>query len=401
MKKLLSVFASLLIATTAYCQNQPFWLGADISGTTELEARGEKLYNAKGEIRENTALMHELGLNAVRLRVWVNPQRKGCGSYSDPADVLVKAKAAHEAALNIMVDFHYSDFFVDPGVQTTPALWKNMSLDELKTAVANHTADVLQALKDEGIEPRWVQVGNETNNGMLWPTGKIDWDKSGTERYANYVALNNAGYDAVKSVFRNAKVILHIANAYNAGSWDGWFFKDITAAGAKFDIIGLSHYPDYEQWNSNVDDAVSNANAANSVATLGKLYNVPVMICETGYSTYDPERARTVMQDLLKRMEAIPQCAGIFYWEPETDGKWKPAYYNNIGWDAYSMGAFSEGRPTAVLDPFKDGNGAVSEIAADNAADEWFDLQGRKVIHPERGVYIRKQGADTQKVVLR
>ena len=65
------------------------------------------------------------------------------------------------------------------------------------------------------------------------------------------------------------------------------------------------------------------------------------------------------------------------------------------------MGAFSEGRPTAVLDPFKDGNGAVSEIAADNAADEWFDLQGRKVIHPERGVYIRKQGADTQKVVLR
>lgn len=216
-----------------------------------------------------------------------------------------------------------------------------MSLDELKTAVASHTTDVLQALKNEGIEPLWVQVGNETNNGMLWPTGKIDWNKSGTERYADYVALNNAGYDAVKRVFPNAKVILHIANAYNAGSWDGWFFKDITAAGAKFDIIGLSHYPDYEQWNSNADDAVSNANAANSVAALGKLYNVPVMICETGYSTYDPERARTVMQDLLKRMEAIPQCAGIFYWEPETDGKWKPAYYSNIGWNAYSMGAFS------------------------------------------------------------
>lgn len=392
---------ALLILTLNSTKANALVRGADISWCTEMENDGVKFYNTNGRETDIFALMKEIGMSAIRLRVWVDPATIGYGAYSDKADVVEKAKRAHGNGLDIMVDFHYSDFFVDPGVQTTPALWKNMSLDELKTAVANHTADVLQALKDEGIEPRWVQVGNETNNGMLWPTGKIDWDKSGTERYANYVALNNAGYDAVKSVFRNAKVILHIANAYNAGSWDGWFFKDITAAGAKFDIIGLSHYPDYEQWNSNVDDAVSNANAANSVATLGKLYNVPVMICETGYSTYDPERARTVMQDLLKRMEAIPQCAGIFYWEPETDGKWKPAYYNNIGWEAYSMGAFSEGRPTAALDPFRDGNGAVSEIAADNAADEWFDLQGWKVIHPERGVYIRKQGADTQKVVLR
>ena len=107
------------------------------------------------------------------------------------------------------------------------------------------------------------------------------------------------------------------------------------------------------------------------------------------------------MHDLLNRLEAIPQCAGIFYWEPETDGQWKPAYYNNIGWDAYSMGAFSGGRPTAALDPFKDGNGTVAEIAAPDTAAEWFDLQGRKVNNPEKGIYIRKQGADTQKVVLR
>ena len=373
--------------------------GADISWCTEMENDGAAFYDSNGRETDIFALMKEIGMSAVRLRVWVDPASIGYGSYSDKADVVAKAKRAHNNGLDIMIDFHYSDFFVDPGVQTTPALWKNMSLDELKTAVANHTADVLQALKDEGIEPRWVQVGNETNNGMLWPTGKIDWGKNVTERYANYVALNNAGYDAVKSVFSNAKVILHIANAYNAGSWDGWFFKDITAAGARFDIIGLSHYPDYEQWDSSADNAVSNANAANSVATLGKLYNVPVMICETGYSIYDPERARTVMHDLLNRLEAILQCAGIFYWEPETDGQWKPAYYSNIGWNAYSMGAFSEGRPTAALDPFKDGNGTVAEIATSDAA-EWFDLQGRKVNNPEKGIYIRKQGADTQKVVL-
>ena len=241
---------ALLILTLNSTKASALVRGADISWCTEMENDGVKFYDTNGRETDIFALLKEIGMSAVRLRVWVDPASIGYGAYSDKADVVAKAKRAHSNGLDIMIDFRYSDFFVDPGVQTTPALWKNMSLDELKTAVANHTADVLQALKDEDIEPRWVQVGNETNNGMLWPTGKIDWDKSGTERYANYVALNNAGYDAVKSVFRNAKVILHIANAYNAGSWDGWFFKDITAAGARFNIIGLSHYPDYEQWDS-------------------------------------------------------------------------------------------------------------------------------------------------------
>ena len=118
--------------------------------------------------------------------------------------MIVKAVRAKDLGMDVMVDFHYSDFWADPSKQVKPVAWKDMDLGQLKEAIRNHTTEALQALKAKGVTPKWVQVGNETNNGMLWPTGKIDWDKSGTERYANYVALNNAGYDAVKSVFRNA-----------------------------------------------------------------------------------------------------------------------------------------------------------------------------------------------------
>ena len=158
---------ALLILTLNSTKANALVRGADISWCTEMENDGVKFYNTNGRETDIFALMKEIGMSAIRLRVWVDPATIGYGAYSDKADVVEKAKRAHGNGLDIMVDFHYSDFFVDPGVQTTPALWKNMSLDELKTAVANHTADVLQALKDEGIEPRWVQVGNETNNGML------------------------------------------------------------------------------------------------------------------------------------------------------------------------------------------------------------------------------------------
>ncbi len=183
MKKLLSVFASLLIATTAYCQNQPFWLGADISGTTELEARGEKLYNAKGEIRENTALMHELGLNAVRLRVWVNPR----GGWSGAQDVLEMAKRARYYGMAVMIDFHYSDWWADPGKQPIPALWQYLALGEVKQKLWEHTHDVLQLLKDNHIDVRWVQVGNETTHGFLWPIARAE------DNMENYAILTETG----------------------------------------------------------------------------------------------------------------------------------------------------------------------------------------------------------------
>lgn len=377
-----------------------FVKGADVSWCTEMEHDGVRFRDADGNEADIFKIVKGLGMGAVRLRVWVDPAAT-YGPYCDLADVLAKARRASSQGLDIMIDFHYSDVFTDPGAQATPSQWQGCDLQQLTAEVATHTTAVLQTLKAEGIAPKWVQVGNETNNGMLWPAGKIDWEKSGALRYASYVALSNAGYDAVKSVLPEAKVIVHIANAYNAGDWDGWFVNDFIAAGGKLDMIGLSHYPDYDRWDSSDADAVSNANAAASVETLGRRYSIPVMICETGFSNYDAGRASAAMSDLLKRMKAQPSCAGVFYWEPEADGVWKPAYYDKVGWDAYTMGAFANGRPTAALDAFGEADGGITAIEADNTEGEaeWFDLAGRRVAEPSSaGLYIRRMGNSVEKV---
>lgn len=402
MKRFSTATLLMLLLTTVQAQNTTFARGADISWCTEMEADGHKFYTTDGIETDIFALMKEIGMNAIRLRVWVNPTLYGYGAWCDKADVVAKAKRAHEQGLDLMIDFHYSDFFADPGSQTIPLDWKDYDLEQVKTAVADHTKDVLQALKDEGIEPRWVQVGNETNNGMLWKTGEIDWKKSGKARYTNYATLSNAGYDAVKAILPNTYVIVHIAGAYNAADYQGWFYKEFKEAGGKFDMIGLSHYPDWDNWNSDKSDVASNKNAANSVKTLGDLFNVPVMIVETGFSVYDPVKGSEVMTDLFSRTKDLPQCAGIFYWEPEADVSWKPAYYETMGWDEYGLGAFNiYGEPTAILDAFKDETTAINSINTEKDAPvKWYDLQGRELNTPSKGLLIMKKGSQTRKVFI-
>ena len=208
--------------TTAFTQ------GADISWVTEMEAAGQKFYNADGQETDCFRLMQELGMDAIRLRVWVDPK----DGWSGKQDVVAKACRAHALGMDLMIDFHYSDSWADPGQQFKPAAWQGLSADELKVAIRNHTTDVLQALKAEGIEPRWVQVGNEIRPGMLWDedaarSGAMydirECDVKGLNSTStavkyrknvnNLAAFVNAGYDAVKEVFPQCTVIVHLDNA--------------------------------------------------------------------------------------------------------------------------------------------------------------------------------------------
>ncbi len=379
MRKILLAFF-ICFVTCVHAQTPSFTCGVDISWCTEMEADGRTFRNSTGTETDIFALMKELGMNAVRLRVWVNPTRYGYGAWCDKADVLQKARRAHAQGLDLMIDFHYSDFFADPGRQTKPLDWEDYSTAQIKTAITQHTVDVLQALKDEGIIPRWVQVGNETNSGMIWEDGRIDWNKTGTARFTDYVALSNAGYEAVKSVLPDALVIVHLGGAESAQC----FFGDFQAAGGKVDMIGLSHYPTADEWNSVAQSAThSNINAAQWVAQAAQSFGVPVMICETGFDVSNPDLANSVMTDLFNRMTAIPQCAGIFYWEPETDGVWRPACYAQFGWEAYRMGAFTtNGQPTAALDAFADFPTETTTISSELPT-------GTKVFHAGQLFVIR------------
>jgi arabinogalactan endo-1,4-beta-galactosidase len=246
-----------------------------------------------------------------------------------------------------MIDFHYSDFFADPGRQNIPIDWKDSDFEQMNQAVANHTTDVLSALKNEGVTPEWIQVGNETRNGMLWPMGKL-WDNNGDlpNGWKNYAALTTAGYNACKAVFPDALVIVHIDNAYENNNW---FFRKLQYHGGKFDMIGLSHYPMMKQWSGKDWDEM-NALAATNIKLLHAEFNCPIMVVEIGTMASTEEKAAEVILDFRQRVDTLDYMKGIFYWEPQVYNNWRPNEYIELGWGAYNMGAFtSKGQPNNAL----------------------------------------------------
>lgn len=320
--------------------------GADLSWLTEQEQMGVLFYDSLGQAQECMALLKDYGMTAVRLRVWVNHPT---GGWCNKEDVVVKAKRAAALGLHVMIDFHYSDDFADPSKQVTPTAWKSYALDELKTAVATHTTDVLTALQQEGVTPDWIQIGNETRCGMLWPTGRL-WDNTGDlpNGWKNYAALTTAGYDAAKAIFPEATVIVHIDNAYENNNW---FFRKLKQNGGKFDAIGLSHYPMMKDW-SGKDWQEMNKLATNNIKLLYGEFNCPIIMAEIGTlsAANQVPTAVKVIADLRSRLDNLDYFQGYFYWEPQCYGGWKPAEYTAKGWGAYNMGAFtSKGQPNAAL----------------------------------------------------
>jgi len=316
-------------ATPTGAEQDSFAKGADISWITEMEAAGIPFYNKAGIAVDGIKLLHSLGMNSVRLRVWVDPVNGWCNKE----DVLVKAYRAHHLGMRMMIDFHYSDSWADPGQQNKPAAWEPLSLDELKIAVHEHTVDVLQLLKDNDITAEWVQVGNETGNGMLWEDGKA------SENMANYAALNNAGYDAVKTVFPDAKVIVHVHNGFD-NSLFRWLFDGLKSNGGKWDVIGMSLYPDKDNWQDLTQQCLDN------MQDMIDRYDSEIMICEVGMSWDEEVAAAAFLTELIQKGRQFPEhkVLGVFYWEP----------LSYAGWNGYTLGAMDDsGRPTNALEAFK------------------------------------------------
>lgn len=335
-----------------------FALGADISWTTKLESEDETFYNSAGETRECTALMKEIGMNAIRLRVWVDPTEGWCNA----GDVLVKAQRAQKLGMRLMIDFHYSDSWADPDTQVIPAAWLEYDTEELAQAVTSHTTEVLTILKENGVSNvEWVQVGNEVTRGMLQHTeSDPDTDAGTTEsEYGgsisdhpqNFVTFVNAGYDAVKAVYPDAMVIVHVDQGHNFSRSNA--FNVLQSNDGKYDVIGLSIYP------NGVDSRITDC--VNNIATFYGTYGKEVMICEVGMEYDDPDTAYSQLTELITGAKASGHCLGVFYWEPEA-----PAGYNN----GYTMGAFDNGMPTHALDAFTEAAAADSGSSEDSGSNE-------------------------------
>jgi arabinogalactan endo-1,4-beta-galactosidase len=305
--------------------------GADVSWVTQMESSGLKFYNSGGTQQDLFTILKGLNINSIRLRVWVNPS----AGWNNTADVVAKAKRAAAAGMSIMIDFHYSDTWADPGHQAKPGAWANESTSALYTSEYNYTISTLNSLKSAGVTPTWVQVGNETNDGMMWQDGRIS---AGSTNALNFTYMANTGYNATKLVFPNAKVVVHIANGYNNADFR-YIFDILKANGAKYDVIGMSLYPTTSNWSSLNSQCLTNMN--DMVSRYGK----QVMICEAGMSESAATTCKSFLSDLITKVKSVSSGngLGVFYWEPEA--------YNN--WQGYGLGAFDpSGKPTVALTAF-------------------------------------------------
>jgi arabinogalactan endo-1,4-beta-galactosidase len=355
--------------------------GGDLSGLAKNEDLGANYAAADGTPGDAVQILADAGMNLGRLRVWVNP----ADGYNDAAHVVATAKRIKAAGMQLLVDFHYSDRWADPGAQTVPAAWASFTPAQLAVAVHDHTRAVLDALAAAGITADYVQVGNEINPGMLWPSGQT-WDVNPSDgvtgaQWDNLASFLTAGAQAVREVSPATRVILHLTNINNGIGSLTWWFDEITARAVPFDVIGLSYYG---YWHGSLADL------QGAISTLSARYDRDVMVVETAYpftladDTPTWENVINLPSELVAGYPATPagQAAeqravqdavasspggrglGTVYWEPA----WTSVAGN--GWDPADPASGNAWENQALFD--FDGRllPAAAELAPDAAAPD-------------------------------
>jgi diguanylate cyclase (GGDEF)-like protein len=313
--------------------NWKFVKGADISSLPEHLDGGERFYTADGRCVDAFTLLKENNVNSIRLRIWNDPSSvEEAKGYCDLAHTIEMAKKIKENHMHFMLDFHYSDYWADPGQQRKPHAWEELSFEELKEAVYSFTREVLVALEDAGCLPDIVQVGNEIRSGMLFPDGAVP-------NYANLAELLNAGIRAVREISRDIAVMIHLDQGGRFYCLKEWFDAEFAAGLAPIDAIGISFY---SFWHGTFMDL------KNSMEQLIERYHLPVYVVETAHPWRHCEHEH-VSEDLMKTaglpagceeqkksLQMVMQIAssvskelptGVYYWEPlcipgKTYGSW-------------------------------------------------------------------------------
>ncbi|MGW4638900.1 glycosyl hydrolase 53 family protein [Sphaerisporangium sp. NPDC004334] len=331
--------------------------GADVSTLAKSEAYGGVYYGSDGARRDALSVLRSSGANYARLKVWVRP----ADGYNDKAHVLAMARRVKALGMGLLVDFHYSDRWADPGTQTKPASWASLPFDQLRQAVYDHTYDVLNALKAQGTTADMAQIGNEINDGMLWEDGRA------SANFGRLAQLLNAGSDAVKAVSSSTKVVVHLAEGGN-NSLFRWFFDNARNNGVRYDVIGASYY---SYWHGTLASMQAN------LLDIRSRYGKPVFLAETAYpfttgnddgepniittatpyTGYPATQAgqAAMFRDVLSTAQAAG-ALGAFYWEPTwtavTGNGWDPENPGSgNGWDNQALFDFNN-RPTAAMAQF-------------------------------------------------
>ncbi|HWB27002.1 MAG TPA: glycosyl hydrolase 53 family protein [Chitinophagaceae bacterium] len=342
MKKIITIFISLVLLAgcaankAAHKSKQPFFAkGADIGWLPQMEATGYKFYNSKGVEEDCFKILKDHGINTIRLRTWVNPSNDPASGHCSKDETVAMAVRARQWGMKVMIDFHYSDSWADPGKQRKPKAWEGHDFPTLLQDLYNYTFDVMSALKKNGVTPEWVQVGNETAGGMIYPEGS-------TKNWNTLAKLINKGYEAIKAVSPATKVILHVDQGNNNARFRRWF-DSATAHNAKYDVIGLSYYPYWLQGNP--DYTLSIDDLGNNLKDMASRYGKEVMVVEVGGEDNKVQNTYDMLMAVQKKVKEVPgnKGLGVIYWEPEGARSW--SHYALSAWG-------DDGKPTRALDAF-------------------------------------------------
>jgi arabinogalactan endo-1,4-beta-galactosidase len=305
------------------------YLGADISALARIE-QGGGVFRDSGHVRDAIAILKSHGANTFRLRIFVNPNDSDV-QVNDLPYTLALAGRVKAAGAKLLLDFHYSDTWADPGHQTTPAAWAALGYDSLAAQVERYTAGVVAQLKHAGALPDIVQVGNEIDAGMLWPIGQLTGTVDSLTQWTQFTGLLKAAIQGVRDSLApsdSVRIMLQYSLGGNQGGTQ-WFFDHVLARGVSFDLVGLSYYP---FWHGTLTSLEQNLNA--TAARYGK----PVVVVETAYPwraggwegmVTDPgamawsatrDGQAKFLSDLGHAVAAVPanQGAGLFWWYPEA-----------------------------------------------------------------------------------
>ena len=322
----------------AAADSTPFYLGADISYLDALGGLIQSLpnYQENGVPSDEMTILERHGWKAFRLRVFVSPVRDA--PDNSLANTIPLAKRIKASGALFLLDIHYSDTWADPQHQDIPVAWRGMDYAALQQQVESYSRSTIQAFKDAGAMPDWVQVGNEITRGMLWPVGQVAVpgatqylppdSSDSTVQWEHLTGLIKAG---IRGVMEGAgdtppKIAIHIDRG---GDWatTKWFFDHLQAAQVPYDIIAESFYPPWRHGTL----ADLKMNMDSSAARFHKDF----LVAETGYGPshspdnpdmlwpVTPQGRLQFMVDLVNTVKAAPLGVGVMYWAPEWD-LWNP-----------------------------------------------------------------------------
>ncbi|MDA1190943.1 MAG: glycosyl hydrolase 53 family protein [Candidatus Poribacteria bacterium] len=341
---------------------RPFYVGGDISALSKLEELGA-VYRDNGNTGAAIEIMSNHGFNCFRLRLFVAPNG-GNVVVNDLPYTIALAKRVKAVGATLILDFHYSDTWADPGHQTKPEAWAELDFDGLVATVEQYTRDCTRAFRDAGVSPDIVQIGNEITGGFLWDEGKLYGVGDPDEQWRRFTDLLKAGVrGATDGSSDSPRIMLHIDKGANAFA-TSWFFNRIERHDVPYDMIGLSYYP---WWHGAMDDV------RKTMRDTAREFNKEIMIVETAYP-YRPHRLsrgengdsnmawdatpdgqRAFLDELIKvvRTEGGALGVGVMWWYPEsvlTDGIhiWNggsTALFDDDGNALPALSRLSVGRP--------------------------------------------------------